>query len=154
MALNRQQNSACLSTSKYDTSSTRHQVHYSFTKGTWVALKCKQALISLYVLRLVSGLELFSFLSASLTIICSPSRGLWGWVNKCSHASQRPVCFYQRDTCSAADGFLLQMRGFWRHRARRRFLNNDSSNKINNVVIYIGDSCKSSCLHLGTSVEL
>lgn len=34
-------------------------------KGSWVALKCKQALGCLYVLRLVSGLELFSFLSVS-----------------------------------------------------------------------------------------
>lgn len=70
-ALNRQQNSAFLSTSKYDTSSTQHGVHYSFIKGTWVALKCKQALIHLYVLRRLSGLELFSV--GELSDIINPS---------------------------------------------------------------------------------
>lgn len=47
-----------------------------------------------------------------------PELGLWGWVNKYSHPFQRPVCFYQRDACSAADGFLLQTRAFWWYCAR------------------------------------
>lgn len=48
------------------------------------------------------------FFSVSELSYAIPDQGLWCWLNKCNYAFQRPVCFYQRDACSAADGFLLQ----------------------------------------------
>lgn len=74
-------------------SAARLQVHYQFTErhlggsemqtGPWMSLCVKASKWA--------GVVFFSVCELSYVI---SAQGLWGWVNKCSHASQRPVCFY------------------------------------------------------------